>query len=134
MTSNPNQYCLSSFTSITHTTTKTPCWALTSPANTPYPLVGSIKKCVNRVHKSSLADPFSDLILGDTIWAQSIMAYWELQKTQYNNANASLQSLLFQGLANRESNKARNIFKEHAMHYSTTNNVHLFEHGESCLC
>ena len=125
---NPNQYCLSSFTSITCTATKTPRWALTSPANTPYPLVGSIKKCLNRVHESGLADPFSDLILGDAIWVQSIMAYQEFQKTQYNNTNTSLQSLLFWGLANRESDEARNIFKEQAMHYVATNDVHLFEH------
>ena len=128
MTSNPNQYCLSSFTSITCTATKTPRWALTSPANTPYPLVGSIKKCLNRVHESGLADPFSDLILGDAIWVQSIVAYQEFQKTQYNNTNTSLQSLLFQGLADREFDKARNIFKEHTMHYAATNDIHLFEH------
>ena len=93
-----------------------------------YPLVGSIKKCVDRVHNSSFADPFSDLILGDTTWAQSIMAYRELQKNQYNNANASLQSLLFWGLADRESDEARNIFEECAMHYAATNGIHLFEH------
>ena len=68
---------------ITHTTSRTPRWALTGPANTPYPLIGSIKKCVDRVHNSGLGDPFSDLILGDAIWAQSIVAYRELQKTQY---------------------------------------------------
>ena len=56
------------------------------------------------------------------------MAYQELQKTQFNNANTSLQSLLFRGLANRESDKARNIFKEQATCYAATNNVHLFEH------
>ena len=48
--------------------------------------------------------------------------------TQYNNANASLRSLLFWGLVDRESNKARNIFEERTMHYAATNNVHLFEH------
>ena len=95
MTSNPNQYCLSPFTAITCTASKSPRWALTGPANTPYPLIGSIKKCVDRAHDSGLGDPFSNLILGDTIWAQSIMAYCELQKTQYYDANTSLQSLLF---------------------------------------
>ena len=83
MTSNPNQYRLSPFTAITHTTSRTPQWTLTGPTNTPYPLIGSIKKRVDQVHDSGLGDPFSDLILGDTIWAQSIMAYRELQKTQY---------------------------------------------------
>ena len=117
-----------SVTSIMCTATRTPCWALTSPANMPYPLVGSIKKRVNRVHESGLADPFSDLILGDAIWAQLIVVYRELQKTQYNNSNASLQSLLFWGLADREFNEARNIFEECAICYVTTNNVHLFEH------
>ena len=56
------------------------------------------------------------------------MAYHKLQKTQYYDANASLQSLLFQGLADRESDKARNIFEERAMHYAATNDVLLFEH------
>ena len=56
------------------------------------------------------------------------MAYCELQKTQYYNANASLQSLLFRGLADQESNKARNIFEERAMRYAATNDVLLFEH------
>ena len=95
MTSNPNQYHLNPFTAITRTTSRTPRWALTGPANTPYPLIGSIKKCVDRVHNCGLGDPFSDLILGDAIWAQSIVAYHELQKTQYYGANTSLQSLLF---------------------------------------
>ena len=95
MTSNPNQYCLSPFTAITRTASRTPRWVLTGPANTPYPLIGSIKKRVDRVHDSGLGDPFSNLILGDAIWAQSIVAYRELQKTQYYDANASLQSLLF---------------------------------------
>ena len=56
------------------------------------------------------------------------MAYRELQKTQYYDANASLQSLLFRGLADRESDEARNIFKERAMCYAATNDVLLFEH------
>ena len=84
MTSNPNQYHLSPFTTITRTASRTPRWALMGPANTPYPLIGSIKKRVDRVHDSGLGDPFSDLILGDAIWAQSIVAYRELQKTQYS--------------------------------------------------
>ena len=128
MTSNPNQYRLSPFTTITCTASRTPRWALTGPANTPYPLIGSIKKHVDRVHDSGLGDPFSDLILGDAIWAQSIVAYRKLQKTQYYDANASLQSLLFQGLADRESDEARNIFEERAMRYAAANDVLLFEH------
>ena len=101
---------------------------MTGPTNTPYPLIGSIKKRVDRVHDSGLGDLFSDLILGDTIWAQSIVAYRELQKTQYYDANASLQSLLFRGLADRESDEARNVFEERAMRYATMNDVLLFEH------
>ena len=128
MTSNPNQYRLSPFTAITRTASRTPRWALTGPANTPYPLIGSIKKRVDQVHDSGLGDLFSNLILGDTIWAQAIVAYRELQKTQYYNANTSLQSLLFRGLADRESDEARNIFEERAMRYSATNDVLLFEH------
>ena len=128
MTSNPNQYHLSPFTAITRTASRTPRWALTGPTNTPYPLIGSIKKCVDQVHDSGLGDPFSDLILGDAIWAQSIVAYHELQKTQYYNANTSIQSLLFRGLADWESDEARNIFEERAMCYAATNDVLLFEH------
>ena len=56
------------------------------------------------------------------------MAYCELQKTQYYDANTSLQSLLFRGLADQEFNKARNIFEERAMHYSAMNGVLLFKH------
>ena len=128
MTSNPNQYHLSPFTTIIRTTSRTPRWALTGPTNTPYLLIGSIKKRVDQVHDSGLGDPFSDLILGDAIWAQSIVAYCELQKTQYYDANTSLQSLLFRSLADWESNETRNIFEERAMHYSATNDVLLFEH------
>ena len=101
---------------------------MTDPTNTPYPLIGSIKKHVDQVHNSGLGDPFSDLILGDAIWAQSIVAYCELQKTQYYNTNASLQSLLFCSLADQESNEARNIFEERAMCYLATNDVLLFEY------
>ena len=35
---------------------------------------------------------------------------------------------MFCGLANQESDEARNIFKERAMRYSAMNDVLLFEH------
>ena len=112
--------------SIACTATGAYTWACTSVA--PYLSMKVVQERAEEAGKNGVDEPFSDLGLGDFVWAQVMQAQVLLDTTAYQEASPNLYGMLLQGLEDHTLVVVKNVHKEHAMRYSAECNAQLLVH------
>lgn len=112
--------------SITCATTRAYTQARTSVA--PYLSMKVIQECAEEASKNGADEPFSDLGLGNFVWAQAIQARVLLDTATYQEASPNLYGILLRGPEDRTLVEVKNIHKEQAMRYSAECDTQLLVH------
>ena len=126
MSSSYSCYHIRSGGSITRTTTGAYTCARASVA--PYPSMKVVQERAEEAGKNGVDEPFSDLGLGDFVWAQAIQARVLLDTTTYWEASPNLYGMLLRGLEDCTAVEVKNVHEEHAMRYSAKCDTQLLVH------
>ena len=78
--------------------------------------------------KNGVDEPFSDLGLGNFVWAQVIQAQVLLDAATYREASPNLYGMLLCGLEDHRLVEVKNIHEEQAMRYSAKHDAQLLAH------
>ena len=113
MSSSYSHYHVQSSGSITCTTTGAYTRARTSVA--PYPSMKVVQERAEEAGKNGTDKPFSDLGLGDFVWAQAVQARVLLDTTAYQEASPNLYGMLLHGLEDRMAVEVKNVHEERAI-------------------
>ena len=126
MSSSYSCYHVQSSGSITHTATGAYTRARASVAS--YPSMKVIQERAEEASKNGVDEPFSDLGLGNFVWAQAIQARVLLDTATYREASPNLYGMLLHGLEDCTAVEVKNVHKERTMRYSTKCDTQLLVH------
>ena len=126
MSSSYSHYHVQSGGSITHTATGAYTQGRTSVA--PYPSMKVVQECAEEASKNGVDKPFSDLGLGDFVWAQAIQARVLLDTAAYREASPNLYGMLLCGFEDHTAVEVKNVHEECAMRYSAECDTQLLVH------
>ena len=121
-----SRYHIRSGGSITCTATGAYTRARASVA--PYPSMKVVQERAEEASKNGADEPFSDLGLGDFVWAQAIQARVLLNTAAYWEASPNLYGMLLHGFEDRMAVEVKNVHKECAMRYSAECDTQLLVH------
>ena len=87
-----------------------------------------VQECAEEAGKNGADEPFSDLGLGNFVWAQAIQARVLLDTATYWETSPNLYGMLLRGLEDCMAMEVKNIHEECAMRYSTECDTQLLVH------